>query len=66
MPVGRIPNLQEVRLGALTGARAFRRVRKPCRCSRLRNAEKTLTDDEVNKAQEKLNQELARMTIVFK
>ena len=68
MPVGRIPNLQEVRLNSVYRGAGVPEGKKALHYSFIyRNAEKTLTDEEVNKAQEKLNQELAKDAgIVFK
>jgi phenylalanyl-tRNA synthetase beta chain len=68
MPIGRIPNLQEVRLNSVYRGPGVPEGKKALHYSFLyRHAEKTLTDEEVNKAQEKLNQELAKdASIIFK
>lgn len=68
MPIGRIANLQEVRLNSVYRGAGVPEGKKALHYSFIyRNAEKTLTDEEVNKAQEKLNQELAKDAgIVFK
>ena len=68
MPVSRIPILQEVRLNSVYRGPGVPAGKKALHYSfSYRHAEKTLTDEEVNKAQEKLNQELAKDPgIVFK
>jgi phenylalanyl-tRNA synthetase beta chain len=68
MPVSRIPILQEVRLNSVYRGTGVPEGKKALHYSFIyRHAEKTLTDEEVNKAQEKLNQELAKDSgIVFK
>ncbi|MDB5049313.1 MAG: pheT [Fibrobacteres bacterium] len=68
MPVSRIPILQEVRLNSVYRGTGVPAGKKALHYSFIyRHAEKTLTDEEVNKAQEKLNQELAKDPgIVFK
>ncbi|HKP98674.1 MAG TPA: phenylalanine--tRNA ligase subunit beta [Fibrobacteria bacterium] len=68
MPVGRIPILQEVRLNSVYRGTGVPAGKKALHYSFIyRHAEKTLTDEEVNKAQEKLNQELGKDSgIVFK
>ncbi len=68
MPVSRIPILQEVRLNSVYRGTGVPAGKKALHYSFIyRHADKTLTDEEVNKAQEKLNQELAKDSgIVFK
>jgi phenylalanyl-tRNA synthetase beta chain len=68
MPVGRIPILQEVRLNSVYRGTGVPAGKKALHYSFIyRHAEKTLTDEEVNKAQEKVHQELAKDAgIVFK
>jgi phenylalanyl-tRNA synthetase beta chain len=68
MPVGRIPNLQEVRLNSVYRGQGVPEGKKALHYSFIyRNTEKTLTDEEVNRAQEKLNLELAKDSgIIFK
>ena len=68
MPISRIANLQEVRLNSVYRGPGIPEGKKALHYSFVyRHAEKTLTDEEVNKAQEKLNQELAKDAgIVFK
>ncbi len=68
MPIGRIANLQEVRLNSVYRGSGIPDGKKALHYSFIyRHKEKTLTDEEVNKAQERLNQELAKDTgILFK
>jgi phenylalanyl-tRNA synthetase beta chain len=68
MPISRIPILKEVRLNSVYRGTGIPPGKKALHYTfTYRHAEKTLTDDEVNKAQEKLNQELAKDDgIVFK
>ncbi|MDB5103286.1 MAG: phenylalanyl-tRNA synthetase, beta subunit [Fibrobacteres bacterium] len=68
MPVSRIPILQEARLNSVYRGTGVPAGKKALHYSFIyRHTEKTLTDEEVNKAQEKLNQELAKDPgIVFK
>ncbi len=68
MPISRIPILQEARLNSVYRGTGVPAGKKALHYSFIyRHAEKTLTDEEVNKAQEKLNQDLAKDSgIVFK
>ncbi len=68
IPSSRIPILQEVRLNSVYRGPGVPDGKKALHYSFIyRHAEKTLTDEEVNKVQEKLNQELAKDSgIVFK
>jgi phenylalanyl-tRNA synthetase beta chain len=68
MPISKIPILQEARLNSVYRGTGVPAGKKALHYTFIyRHAEKTLTDDEVNKAQEKLNQELAKDPgIVFK
>ncbi|MEO6097993.1 MAG: phenylalanine--tRNA ligase subunit beta [Fibrobacteria bacterium] len=68
MPVSRIPILQEARLNSVYRGTGVPAGKKALHYTFIyRHAEKTLTDDEVNKAQEKISQELAKDSgIVFK
>ncbi len=68
MPTGRVSILQEVRLNSVYRGTGVPEGKKALHYTfTYRHAEKTLTDDEVNKAQEKVNQELAKDEgIVFK
>jgi phenylalanyl-tRNA synthetase beta chain len=68
IPQGRIPNLVEVRLNSVYRGTGVPEGKKALHYTfTYRNADKTLTDDEVNKAQEKVHQELAKDEgIVFK
>jgi phenylalanyl-tRNA synthetase beta chain len=61
IPQGRIPNLTEVRLNSVYRGTGVPEGKKALHYTfTYRNADKTLTDEEVNKAQEKANQELAK------
>jgi len=68
IPRAKIANLQDVRLNSVYRGPGVPEGKKALHYSFVyRNVEKTLTDDEVNKAQEKLSQELAKDTeIIFK
>jgi phenylalanyl-tRNA synthetase beta chain len=68
MPIGRIANLQEIRLNSVYRGPGIPEGKKALHYSFIyRHKEKTLTDEEVNKAQERLNQELAKDSgIIFK
>lgn len=68
MPMKGIPILQEARLNSVYRGTGIPEGKKALHYSFIyRHADKTLTDEEVNKAQEKLNQELAKDPgIVFK
>jgi phenylalanyl-tRNA synthetase beta chain len=61
IPKGRIPNLAEVRLNSVYRGTGVPEGKKALHYTfTYRNTEKTLTDDEVNKSQEKVHQELAK------
>jgi phenylalanyl-tRNA synthetase beta chain len=61
IPQGRIPNLAEVRLNSVYRGTGVPEGKKALHYTfTYRNTEKTLTDDEVNKSQEKVHQELAK------
>lgn len=61
IPQGRIPNLTEVRLNSVYRGTGVPEGKKALHYTfTYRNADKTLTDEEVNKAQEKALQELAK------
>jgi phenylalanyl-tRNA synthetase beta chain len=68
IPAGRIPNLQETRLNSVYRGTGIPEGKKALHYSfTYRHAEKTLTDEEVNAAQDKLRGELGRDPgIVFK
>ena len=68
IPMGRIPNLAEVRLNSVYRGTGVPAGRKALHYTfTYRNADRTLTDEEVNRSQEKANQELAKDAgIVFK
>jgi phenylalanyl-tRNA synthetase beta chain len=61
IPQGRIPNLAEVRLNSVYRGTGVPEGKKALHYTfTYRNPERTLTDEEVNKAQEKVNRELAQ------
>lgn len=68
IPAGRIPNLQEARLNSVYRGAGVPEGKKALHYSfTYRHAEKTLTVEEVNAAQDKLRQELAKdQGIAFK
>lgn len=61
IPAGRIPNLQDIRLNSVYRGQGVPGGKKALHYSfTYRHPEKTLTDEEVNKAQDKLRAELAK------
>jgi phenylalanyl-tRNA synthetase beta chain len=68
IPAGRIANLQDIRLNSVYRGQGVPEGKKALHYTfTYRHAEKTLTDEEVNKAQDKLRAELAKdPAILFK